>query len=318
MNMSVNTSMYKQCMSHAQRINWDIEEDVIRSRELDINDRFLPDGLSLAAKLHFLDEQGRRFFGQVQGRSYGYIFGLVERFIGAKIVEMGVEHALGDQDAMAAMLQFGVEELKHQELFRRLEGLAEAVLPPGYQQMSDPNKVAAAVLSRSTWAVLGLTCHIEIFTQAHYLESIRDQGEMSPLFRDIFKYHWLEESQHATLDELEWERVHASMTPAEINAGVDDLIDLVFAVDGVLQIQAAADAEYFVQHCQARLDPQQKAVVTDVMLKAYRWQYIVSGVQVERFQKALSQKVSPEQLDRIFAALAPLVDHVTCGGNPTR
>ena len=84
--------------------------------------------------------------------------------------------------------------------------------------------MAAAVQSKSTWAVLGLTCYIEIFTQAHYLESIRDEGQMSPLFRDIFRYHWLEESQHATLDELEWERVHETMSDEDIDRGVDELI----------------------------------------------------------------------------------------------
>jgi hypothetical protein len=314
--MAINNDKYRQCMATAQRINWDIETDVIRGRVLSSEQNFMPEGLTFANKLHFLDERDRRFFGQVQGRSYAFIFGLVERFIGAKIVEMGSEHALGDQDAMAAMLQFGAEELKHQALFRRMEQLAEAVLPEGYRQTADPNAVAMAVLSKSTWAVLGLTCHIEVFTQAHYLESIRDNGELSELFKDVFRFHWLEESQHATLDELEWERVHATMTHEEIDAAVDDLIELVVAVDGVIQAQAEADTEYFLANCQARCNPQQQAAVRDVMLRAYRWQYIVSGVQLQRFQDALAGKVSAEQLMRIQTALTPLVEHVNGHRNP--
>ena len=316
MNMAINENKYRQCMDTSRRVNWDIDTDVIRDRVLSADEHFLPAGLTLADKLHFLNEDDRRFFGQVQGRSYGYIFGLVERFIGAKIVEMGSEHALGDQDAMAAMLQFGAEELKHQALFRRMEQLADAVLPAGYRQTADPNAVATAVLSKSTWAVLGLTCHIEIFTQAHYLESIRDNGELSDLFKDVFQYHWLEESQHATLDELEWARVHATMTPAEVDAAVDDLIDLVVAVDGVIQAQAEADAGYFLANCHKRCDPQQRAAVRDVMLRAYRWQYIVSGVQIERFQQALAEKVTPGQMARVQTALTPLVEHVSGYRNP--
>ena len=127
MNMAINENKYRQCMQRSRRIFWDIDDDVICGRELSAEENFLPAGLTLAEKLHFLDGADRRLFGQVQGRSYAYIFGLVERFIGAKIVEMSNEHALGDQDAMAAMLQFGVEELKHQELFRRMEQLADAV-----------------------------------------------------------------------------------------------------------------------------------------------------------------------------------------------
>ena len=45
----------------------------------------------------------------------------------------------------------------------------------------------------------------------------------------------------------------------------------------------------------------------DTMLKAYRWQYIVSGVQDERFQKILGGMITAEQMKRIGAALAPIV-----------
>ena len=45
-------------------------------------------------------------------------------------------------------------------------------MPPGYSFRWDPNQVAAAVLSKSTWAVLGLIYQIELFTQTHYKESI--------------------------------------------------------------------------------------------------------------------------------------------------
>lgn len=40
-----------------------------------------------------------------------------------------------------------------------------------------PNDVANAVLSKSTWAVLGLTLDIELFTQAHYRSSIDPDTE---------------------------------------------------------------------------------------------------------------------------------------------
>ena len=49
------------------------------------------------------------------------MFGLVERFINAKMLELSREHWLGDQIALEAMVRFTDEELKHQELFRRIE-----------------------------------------------------------------------------------------------------------------------------------------------------------------------------------------------------
>ena len=49
------------------------------------------------------------------------MFGLVERFIGAKMLEVSRDHWLGDQVALEALVRFTDEELKHQELFRRIE-----------------------------------------------------------------------------------------------------------------------------------------------------------------------------------------------------
>jgi len=48
------------------------------------------------------------------------------------------------------------------------------------------------------------------------------------------------------------------------------------------------------------------AQVGELMLKAYRWQYIVSGANEPRFQKVLFALVDEAQGARIQAALAPL------------
>jgi len=305
-----NSNVYGRCLVNSRKVNWDIDQDVIRFRTLDAAQKYLPDSLSLVHELDFLTPREQVFLSQVQGRSYAYIFGLVERFINAKVLELGQQHALGDQTALEAMVQFSKEELKHQELFRRIERLADATLPPGYRMTADASEVARAVLSKSTWAVLALTCHIEIFTQVHYKESIQPEENVSELFRDVFRYHWMEEAQHARLDELEWERVHAGLSPQEVDQGVADLIDLVCAVDGILQLQAASDAAYFTANAERAFTAEQAARVEAGVLKAYRWQYIVSGVQIERFQKALAAKVSEAQLNRIMSALAPIVGTV--------
>ena len=45
----------------------------------------------------------------------------------------------------------------------------------------------------------------------------------------------------------------------------------------------------------------------DQVLRAYRWQYIFSGVEESRFQRVLSAMITGEQMRRIEAALAPLI-----------
>ena len=170
--------------------------------------------------------------------------------------------------------------------------------------------MARAVLSKSTWAVLALTLDIELFTQAHYRESIESASDICPLWKDVFLFHWKEESQHAILDELEWMREDAKLDAAERDAAVDDLIELVGAVDGMLQMQAGSDAAYFVSAAGRAFDGVEAAAIHACVLRAYRYQYIVSGVQNPRFAEAIGKLVAEAQGARIAEALTPIVDFV--------
>jgi hypothetical protein len=91
------------------------------------------------------------------------------------------------------------------------------------------------------------------------------------------------------------------------DAAVDEFITLVQAVDGILQAQARADADYFSRVCAGALSAGQVQRVHDQVLLAYRWQYIVSGVQDPRFSQALGAMITPQQGKRVQQALAPLL-----------
>jgi hypothetical protein len=300
-------SRYAKCIEVSKRIRWDIDRDVVRGRKFDFSRKFLPDGLSLVNSLEFLDAAERRLLSQVQGRTYANMFGLVERFIGAKMLEISREHWFGDQTALEALVRFTDEELKHQELFRTIEALTADGMPPGYRFLPNPNDVAAVVLSKCTWAVLALTCHIELFTQAHYRESIEADANLSELYKDVFLFHWKEESQHAILDELEWRREDARLSGEAREQAVTDLIALVVAVDGILQVQAPVDVEYFAAMCDRTFTAAEKDSLHKAALRAYRWQYIVSGVKEPRFIATLQNLVSADDMTRIGTALAPLM-----------
>jgi hypothetical protein len=303
----VDSARYAKVVEVSKRIAWDVDRDVIRGRSFDFGKRFLPAGLSKVDRLTFLNANERRLLSQIQGRTYANIFGLVERFIAAKVLEVSRDHWLGDQSALEALVRFGGEEIKHQELFRRIERMCAEGMPEGYTFLPEPNAVATAVLSKSNWAVLALTSHIELFVLAHYRESIDKDADVSELWKDVFLYHWKDESQHAIIDELEWVREDAKLTPEARDAAVDDLIALVGAVDGILQVQSAADAHYFVEICGRPLTAGEVEAVKATVLAAYRWQYIVSGVQLPRFRDLLSRMITPAQGERISAALAPIM-----------
>ena len=307
---STDSARYAKCVEVSKRIRWDTDRDVIRGRQFDFGKTFLPEGLSKVAQLPFLGADDKRLFSQVQGRTYANMFALVERFIGAKALEISRGHWLGDQVALEALVRLTDEELKHQELFRRLETMMAPGMPAGYRFLPQPNEVAQAVLAASTWAVLALVCDIELFSQAHYRSSIEPEAQIDPLWKDVFLFHWKEESQHAIVDEMEWLREDEKLDAAQRDQAVGELIGLVGAVDGIVQMQAEADAQYFTQVAGRAFDSAQAQAIRAAMLEAYRWQYIVSGVQDPRFLELLGSMISAEHGERIDAALAPIVGAV--------
>jgi hypothetical protein len=242
----------------------------------------------------------------VQGRTYANMFRLVERFIGANMLEVSRDHRLGDQTALEAIVRFTDEELKHQELFRRVERLVAADMPAGYRFDVPANDVASFVLGKSTWAVLALTCHIELFSQAHYRASIEPDTNLSDLWKDVFLFHWKEESQHAIMDEIEWRAEDARLAPEQRDQGVADLVDLVRSVDGIVQSQAAADAAYFIGTAGPAYSVVERTLIEETLLRAYRWQYIVSGAQEPRFTEVLKALATPAQMERIGATITPI------------
>jgi hypothetical protein len=301
-----DTAKYARAIAASKAVRWDIDKDVIRGRRFDVAKKFLPDGLSLVQEMA-LSEADMRLASQIQGRTYANVFGLVERFITAKLIDVSREHTLGDQNALEALVRFSDEEIKHQILFRRIEAMMAETMPAGYRFDVDPDAVARAVLSRSTWAVLVLTLHIELFVQLHYRESIEPDNGLSDLFKDVFLFHWKDEAQHSVLDELELKRHDATLSREERDRAVGEFIDLVVAVDAILQVQAKADAAYFALTCGRGLQRDEIEQVAQHFLKAYRWQYIFSGAGHPRFQGIVKGLIGADQMKRIEAALGTLV-----------
>ena len=304
---SSRAARYARCVKMSKKTEWQIDRDLLRDRTFDFSRKFLPDGLSFVDRLTFLAADEARLLSQIQGRTYACIFGLVERFISAKMLERGRAQVLGDQLALEGLVRFSNEEIKHQELFRRMEAMIGAHMAPGYRQVADPNDVARMVLASSTWSVLALTCHIELFVQSHYDKSIGPQEELCPVFKDVFMYHWKDECQHVMLDELEWTDEHARLSLAGRDQAVEDLIALVLAVDGILQAQSKSDARYFIRNVGRTVSVDDALQIEATVLAAYRWQYIISGVQHPHFGRLLTSMTTPTQMARIQASLGPIV-----------
>jgi hypothetical protein len=108
------------------------------------------------------------------------------------------------------------------------------------------------------------------------------------------------------MDELEWRRLDAGTSPEARDMAVDELIQLVGAVDGIVQGQADADRDYFARTCGRRPTEFEIGMVHQTLLEAYRWQYILSGARHPHFASTLASMTTDAQLGRIHDALSGL------------
>ena len=73
------TARYAQVVRISKKSEWQIDRDLLQDRQFDFTRNFLPAGLSWVDTIPFLSKADARLLSQVQGRTYAYIFGLVER-----------------------------------------------------------------------------------------------------------------------------------------------------------------------------------------------------------------------------------------------
>ena len=66
-SIPVQTEQYASCVSASKRVRWDIDADVLRGRNFDTENKFLPDSITGIQRLEFLDEQSARLLSQIQG-----------------------------------------------------------------------------------------------------------------------------------------------------------------------------------------------------------------------------------------------------------
>ena len=297
---------HARCLANAHKVNWRIDE-VLGERRFDPALRWLPLRLSGAAHVSCLDDRERLALTQVEMASYAHLFGYVEAFIAPKVTELSAAFRLEGREVFDALTCFAAEEVKHMVLFRRLRERVDATLGFATRLLGDEAGTARYVLSKSTGAVLLLTAAIEWLTQLHYTEAMADDGGLDPFTRHVFRAHWLEESQHAQLDHLETLRAFAGMDAAERDRAIDELIELVGAVDGLLRTQVGLDLENLESHLGRALTAPERADVEAALLKAKRWTFIESGVTHPRFQELFTEVTTPAQRARVGEALAGLL-----------
>ena len=155
-------------------------------------------------------------------------------------------------------------------------------------------------------AALLLTSMIEWFTQLHYVEHVRDRAELDELFRDILRFHWIDESRHARMDSLLIDEVARDLGPEDRETAVAGLVELGGAVDGLLAQQVELDIDALQVATGRRFtEPERKEIRTHQQ-RAYRWTFLVSGLQHPNFVRILEQLTAggAEKVAQAATALA--------------
>jgi hypothetical protein len=149
--------------------------------------------------------------------------------------------------------------------------------------------VAEVVLGKSRLAALLLTSLIEWFTQLHYLEHVRDDQELDELFRDILKFHWIDESQHAKADSLLMDEFVGNLSEEEREGAVDELLELGMAIDGLLAQQVDMDIEALERTTGRAFSEGERDEIRSHQRRAYRWTFLVSGLEHPNFVQIVNE-----------------------------
>ncbi len=296
---------YQDCLDISKRVSW-LEDDVLADKNFDFSKRFLPNRLTGVDGIGCLNDDEKRQLNQIMGNGYCHLFAFVEEFIIPTVTEEAMKDVYGDEIRARSLLRFAEEELKHQELFRRSVDLfgqgfgIECGLIPGREE------VAKVVRGKSKLAVMVLTAIIEWFTQLHYVEHVRDEADFDGLFRDLLRFHWLEESQHAKLDTLLIGEVAENLSLEEREAAIDEVLELGGAIDGLLAQQIGLNIEALEKATGRTFTDAEKEEITTETQRAWRWTFLVSGLEHPNIVKAVGELTESGQgkIKEVAAALS--------------
>jgi hypothetical protein len=296
---------YSDIVQNSLKVAW-TEREVLDGRDFDYAKRFLPNRLSGVDGIRCLNEREKLKLNQIMGNAYCHIFAYVEEYIIPQALEAAQRDIYGDEKRLRALLRFAEDESKHQELFRRSTALFEKGFGVRCGLIPAREEVAKVVLSKSRLCSYLLTSMIEWFTQSHYVEHMRDRGELDGLFRDLVKHHWMDEAQHAKIDSLLINEIVSEISEEERERAVDELIELGGAIEGLLSQQADLDLESLEKAIARKLSKQDREEIKRNTQRAYRWTFLVSGLEHPNFVQIVSELTErgPAKLEAVARALS--------------
>ena len=294
---------YRDTIVASEKVNWKLDDIIGGDKRLDFSKRFMPESFSRTDELAFLNYDEKRILTQIRGNTYLTIFGIVEEFIVPFVLDH-VRPSLNQDDyRVRAFLQFVGEEVKHIQLFKLFADAFRENFGSECKVIGPADEIGNAILAHDPLSVALVILMIEWMTQAHYIDSIKDDNDIDPLFKSLLKNHWLEEAQHAKLDSRMVESLGDGLTEEQIEQAVDGFLKIGAFLDTGLRQQTLFDLEAFELATGRVLNDDEREIFISSQHQANRWTYIGSGMVHPKFLMSL-ERLSPAQRDRIDA-IAP-------------
>jgi hypothetical protein len=290
---------YEATLASSLRAQWQLDDVLGDGQELDFSRNFIPESLARTAVLDGLNPFEQRILNQISAHQYLSIFGIVEEFILPFLLDHARPQLLGDDWRVRAILNFASEEAKHIHLFKRYHQGFVRGFPVECRMIGPSEAIGAEVLKHDPLAVGLVILMIEWMTQQHYLGSIRDDGDLDPLFKSLMKHHWMEEAQHAKLDTLIVDALAEGRNEEQIDKAIDEFFEIGGFLDDGLKMQAGFNMDALELAIGRNVENRDEIIVQQH--QAARWTYIGSGMVHDRFKDAL-KAISNRAADRIAEA----------------
>jgi hypothetical protein len=237
----------------SERVAWTVDA-VFRGRGFDASQPMVPVSWVGTQDLGFLDDQEQRLLNHCRAFSYAHLLGNFEEFAPPHLGGIVQQDWHDDRARLRALLRFGDEEMKHQQLLRRTELVLEQSCGHPFGRYFDDDKVRVtaltnAILAHPPLARFLMVLALEWGTQRHYVESIRDQmvERGDALYVDVLRAHWVEEAQHTKADALEIALLARELSPDELSGAFDHVLALGGLVDAAFAGQAEQEIETLQQ-----------------------------------------------------------------------
>lgn len=279
---------YDALLQTSKRANWSIEEVMHSAPKLDFSRPFLPETFARTAGLQFLSNAERLTLNHIRARGYLALFELVEQFVLPFVAGQADAPVEEDPDRAEALRNFAAEEAKHTALFQRMLADFDEGFGSPCELIGPAEDISQAILGHDPLAVAIAVLGLEYMSQGHYVESVRDDGDLDLLFKSVLRHHWIEEAQHAKLDERMVRALAGGRSPEQIDTAMDEYFDIGAFLDGGFRQQVDLDLAALERATDRRLDADERAGFIAVQHQAMRWTFLGTAMTNSNFVSALS------------------------------